>query len=135
MGAKTLQRTIASLPARRVKAYQQSKKARMSGVTSEILKGEHHLITFLLKTLSELAAHYPKGHFGREPANYFQSLSAALSEWHSRILEPDGRLAGGTMVRVLEAAALVNDLERMVSLLKECSLGFHSNTRDWWTNK
>lgn len=86
-----------------------------SGITLNMIQGSYDLIDFYEEILVEVATFYPKGHFNNlHPKIFFNNLIAEKFLWHRLILEPGGIGTGGSMISVISAGNVAEDLNNLV---------------------
>ena len=86
-----------------------------SGISDNVIQGSYDLIDFYEEILVEISTFYPKGHFNHiHPKIFFNNLIAEKFLWHRLILEPRGVGTGGTMISVIAAGNVAEDMSNLV---------------------
>ena len=112
---KKVENYILTLPAALRSADERSRPKFATGTTPKMREGATDIIDVLEQILLALVRFYPPHHFGgHEPEIYVNSIVASRYTWHRALLEPNGYGTGGTIVRVLVPASIINDLQQMV---------------------
>jgi hypothetical protein len=115
-GESDLLAYIRALPAVRTEAYRRAHELWDTGVTAKMMQASHDVIDVLERALVHLASWYPRKHFGDgDPAEYMNAMTASRFQWHRASLEPRGSGTGGTIVGPRAAAAVMDDLEDMIT--------------------
>ena len=128
---------IRTLPAIRRDAYSRAKPLWDTGITPKQKQGCYDVSDVLEQILATLASWYPPRHFDdREPAEYFNEVTASRFNWHRAHLEPNGIGTGGTIVGPLVANAVMIELETMiVDLVSSLSMHLADFDHDQWSRE
>ncbi len=86
-----------------------------TGVTIQMNEATWDVVSVVANIWVRLARRYPADHFdGQEPRDFFDAHLRQRGEWHHLIAEPDGAGSGGTIIRIIAAAAMLEEAQRMV---------------------
>ena len=111
---------INHLPALRRAAYENARPEWDSGVTAQMRGATSEVIDILERVLNYLSAWYPPDHFGSGGAKkHFNDYVASRYLWHRSLHDPEGPGSGGTIVGVLAAGGVMEDLSRAVGEMVE----------------
>lgn len=111
----TFDKLLAALPAMLRAARALAEEAWDTGVTFQMAEATWDVVSVVADMWVRLARRYPSDHFkGTDPRDFFDSHLRQRGEWHQFIAEPDGAGTGGTIVRIVAAAAMLEEAERMV---------------------
>lgn len=106
---------VNNLPGILAKGYEIAQPRWDSGVTAEMVQGTYDLIDVVVQMLIHLASWFPDNHFEGKPApEYFSKFVSSRFTWHRALAEPDGVGTCGTIVGPISAAAVLDDVERLV---------------------
>lgn len=104
-----------------------------------MINATYEAIEFLKSAWLRLAKFYPAEHFDEMAADQYVSEFLALrTRWHRKLYEPRGPATGGTIVRVLVAGCVCDDIEDLIKdtvegLFKAYSL-YGSDIATTWRN-
>ncbi|WP_143703879.1 MULTISPECIES: hypothetical protein [Luteimonas] len=133
-------RFIRHLPRARRVAKGEAQEGWDTGVTLDMREASYTYIEFLKSVWLRLAEFYPANHFeGGSPSQYISDQIQRQYRYHSARHEPDGSGTGGTIVGVLTAGDVADDLEQMIEEAVESVFGYDENfdTGGWladWRN-
>lgn len=106
---------LEGLPAMLTAARALAQDAWDTGGTSQMTEATWDVVSVVVDIWVRLARRYPAGHFdGQDPRDFFDAHLRQRGEWHQLIAEPDGAGTGGTIIRVIAAAAMLDEAQRMV---------------------
>ncbi|MBK3659932.1 HNH endonuclease [Bradyrhizobium diazoefficiens] len=126
---------IEHLPSLRKVAHDRARNDWDSGVTGQMRGAALEIIDILERVLLHLSAWYPPDHFGPDGAGkYFNDYVASRYLWHRSVSEPAGPGSGGTMIHILTAHGVMEDLSRTVEDMVE-ALGMGEINLPLWRTK
>ena len=103
------------LPKLRRTAYEDARPEWDSGVTGRMRGASSEVIDILEYVLNYLSAWYPPDHFGPDGARkYFNDYVASRYLWHRSLHDREDPGSGGTIVGVLAAGGVMEDMSRAV---------------------
>lgn len=106
---------LAGLPGMLTAARALAQEAWDTGVTLQMNEATWDVVSVVADIWVRLARRYPADHFdGQEPRDFFDAHLRQRGEWHHLIAEPDGAGTGGTIIRIIAAAAMLDEAQRMV---------------------
>lgn len=109
-------RFLKALPKLRAVVYENAKEGWDTGATADMREASYDVIDFMEFAWLRLAEFYPPKHFGRQgPRAFIRNYIRDRFAYHWAKYEPEGPGTGGTIVGVMAAGDVIEDLEKMIA--------------------